>query len=278
MVNVSAERIRTELTKLIVSKGSDKLLLAVETGLSAYFLPELEKMLATTQENPHHCFDVGHHSLAAISHINDLGEQAGFRAKERVMLAYAALLHDVAKPDCKQVDGEGIAHFYKHPEYGAKKARGILRRLKFDNETVATVTTLIRYHDRRHENCVLSDEPQPKKAKQAMRRLMNQAGTDLMPLLFTLQQADLLSQSEYKQKEKLMRLEAAKHCYREICEAGEAVCVKDLAIGGRELIQMGMTPGPAIGEMLQQLLEHVLAHPEDNEKEKLLFLAKEWKK
>ena len=67
-------------------------------------------------------------------------------------------------------------------------------------------------------------------------------------------------------------------CYREICEAGEAVCVKDLAIGGRELIQMGMTPGPAIGEMLQQLLEHVLAHPEENEKEKLLFLAKEWKK
>ena len=67
------------------------------------------------------------------------------------MLAYAALLHDVAKPDCKQVDDEGIAHFYKHPEYGAKKARGILRRLKFDNETVATVTTLIRYHDRRHE-------------------------------------------------------------------------------------------------------------------------------
>lgn len=54
--------------------------------------------------------------------------------------------------------------------------------------------------------------------------------------------------------------------------------MKDLTIGGRELIQMGMTPGPAIGEMLQQLLEHVLAHPEDNEKEKLLFLAKEWKK
>ena len=74
LVNVSAERIRTELTKLIVSKGSDKLLLAVETGLSTYFLPELEKMLATTQENPHHCFDVGHHSLAAISHINDLGK------------------------------------------------------------------------------------------------------------------------------------------------------------------------------------------------------------
>lgn len=50
LVNVSAERIRTELTKLIVSKGSDKLLLAVETGLSAYFLPELEKMLATTRK------------------------------------------------------------------------------------------------------------------------------------------------------------------------------------------------------------------------------------
>ena len=271
---ISEEVVNSGITDILFIVGYKKEIL--ESHFDA--APELEKMLATTQENPHHCFDVGHHSLAAISHINDLGEQAGFRTKERVMLAYAALLHDVAKPDCKQVDDEGIAHFYKHPEYGAKKARGILRRLKFDNETVATVTTLIRYHDRRHENCVLSDEPQPRKAKQAMRRLMNQAGTDLMPLLFVLQQADLLSQSEYKQKEKLMRLEAAKRCYREICEAGEAVCVKDLAIGGRELIQMGMTPGPAIGEMLQQLLEHVLAHPEDNEKEKLLFLAKEWKK
>lgn len=275
LVNVSAERIRTELTKLLLSAGSDRLLLAVKTGLSRYFLPELDDMLGTPQHNPHHCYDVGRHSLEVVRQINLLWACSGLSAKEHAMLVYAALLHDVAKPDCRTTDESGVDHFYKHPELGAQKAREVLRRLKFDNDTVAVVTTLIRFHDRRHENCLI-EHNYSEKGKRPMRRLMNQAGKDVMPLLFLLQRADLLAQSSYKQEEKLAKLDAAERCYQEICQAGDAVQVKDLAVGGRDLIAMGLKPGPALGAMLHRLLDHVLEEPRDNEKEKLLSLADLW--
>lgn len=275
LVNVSAERIRTELTKLLVSGGSDRLLLAVQTGLSPYFLPELDAMLRTPQNNPHHCYDVGHHSLEALRQINKLWQHAGLGEKEHVMLVYAALLHDVAKPDCKTVDREGIDHFHAHPEEGAQKARQILRRLKFDNDTVSMVTKLIRYHDRRHENCLMDGVYSPK-GKRAMRRLMNQAGPDTMPLLFMLQRADLLAQSDYMKKEKLAKLEAGERCYCEIKQNKEAVTISDLAIGGRDLIGLGMKPGPELGEMLNRLLEQVMDDPEKNTKEKLSAQARKW--
>lgn len=276
LVNVSAERIRTELTKLLISEGSDRLLLAVKTGLCQYFLPELDAMLRTPQNNPHHCFDVGHHSLEAIRQINKLWQYAGLGEKEHVMLVYAALLHDVAKPDCKTVDCEGIDHFYSHPEKGAQKARQILRRLKFDNDTVSMVTRLIQYHDRRHENCLINGVYSPK-GKRAMRRLMNQAGTDTMPLLFLLQRADLLAQSDYMKEEKLAKLEAGERCFCEIMRNQEAVTIADLAIGGKDLIDLGMKPGPELGELLHRLLEQVLDDPEKNTKEKLSAQVRKWR-
>ncbi len=275
LAGVSAERIRTELTKLILAEGSDRLLLAAETGLSAYFFPEFDRMLATSQNNPHHRYDVGRHSLETVRQIHYLYNGSSLEKKEQTILAYAALLHDVSKPECKTTDEDGIDHFYRHPVLGAEKAREILRRLKFDNETVNVVTTLIRYHDIRYENIQIGEESQAK-ARHAMRRLMNRVGKDMVPLLFLLQRADLLAQSTYKQKEKLAKLDAAERCCREICQAGDAVQIKDLAVGGRELIQMGFRPGPGLGAMLKRLLEYVLENPEANEKEVLLSLAASW--
>lgn len=277
LVNVSAERIRTELTKLIVSDGCDRLMLTSETGLSRYFLPEFDAMLATNQHNPHHCYDVGHHSLKVIQYINRIYKEnaAKFSQKEHVMLVYAALLHDVAKPDCKSVDEEGIDHFYGHPELGETKARQILRRLKFDNDTVSMVSCLIRYHDRRHENCLI-DGVYSEKGKKGMRRLMNEAGKSAMPLLFCLQQADLRAQSTYKQEEKLQKLAAARRCYDEVIAAKDAVTVKELAINGSDLIAMGMQPGPQLGKVLQYLLENVLQYPQNNTKHKLEEMVRSW--
>lgn len=277
LVNVSAERIRTELTKLLVSEGSDRLLLAAKTGLSKYFLPEFDAMLATEQHNPHHCYDVGHHSLKVIQGINQLWKEQKIQGsqKEHTMLVYAALLHDVAKPDCKTTDADGIDHFYHHPEQGERKARQILRRLKFDNDTMAMVSCLIRYHDRRHENCLV-DGMYSDKGKKAMRRLIHAVGKQTMPLLFCLQQADLQAQSIFKQEEKLAKLMAGKRCYREIMEAGDAVTIKDLAIHGGDLIALGMQPGPQLGAMLNQLLEVVMEQPQNNTEQKLKEIATAW--
>lgn len=277
LVNVSAERIRTELTKLLVSDGCDRLLLLAETGLSRYFLPELDVMLATRQQNPHHCFDVGRHSIKVIQYVNEIYREnaADFSRKEHVMLVYAALLHDVAKPDCKSVDEEGIDHFYGHPERGETKARQILRRLKFDNDTVSVVSRLIRYHDRRHGNCLVDGAYSPK-GKKGMRRLINEIGKSAMPLLFCLQEADLRAQSEYKQEEKLQKLAAAKRCYSEIIEAGDAVTIQELAVDGSDLIAMGVPSGPRIGGLLRKLLEYVLENPQYNTEYKLKEIARRW--
>lgn len=275
LVNVSAERIRTELTKLLLSDGADRIMLAVETGLSGYFLPELDRMLRTPQNNPHHCFDVGHHSLEAVRQINKMWkEQGDLDDKAHVVLVYAALLHDVAKPDCRSTDENGIDHFYQHNERGAEKAQEILRRLKFDNDTISMVFRIIKYHDRRHENCLI-DGKYSTKGKKTMRRLMNQIGVEAMPLLFLLQRADLLAQSEYTREDKLAKLDAGERCFQEIRDAGEAVTLKELAIGGREIMSFGVKPGPKIGVILQQLLETVLEDPQKNTPEILVGLAKE---
>lgn len=234
-------------------------------------------MLATRQQNPHHCFDVGRHSIKVIQYVNEIYREntAAFSQKEHVMLVYAALLHDVAKPDCKSVDEEGMDHFYGHPKYGETKAKQILRRLKFDNDTVSVVSRLIRYHDCRHENCLVGGTYSPK-GKKGMRRLMNEMGKSVMPLLFCLQQADLRAQSAYKQEEKLQKLAAAKRCYSEIMEEGDAVTIQELAVDGSDLIEMGVSPGPRIGEILQKLLEHVWASPQHNTKYKLKEIARRW--
>lgn len=275
LVKVSAERVRTELTKLLVSDGADRLLLAQQTGLSRYFLPELDTMLATGQNNPHHAYDVGHHAMEAVRHVNELRkEHPEMDGKAGVWLAYAALLHDVAKPDCRTTDENGIDHFYNHNGLGAEKARKILRRLKFDNETISVVTRVIRYHDSRHENCLV-DGVYSGKGKRAMRRLMNRIGVDAMPYLFLLQEADLLAQSSYQQDGKLKKLAAARRCFREIVEAGEAVDKKDLAVDGRDLLELGVTQGPLLGGILQELLELVLEEPEKNKKEILLSYVRD---
>ena len=281
LVNVSAERIRTELTKLLLSDGIDRLMLAVETGLIQYFLPEFEKMLQTRQNNPHHCFDVGMHCLAATEQVGPLYEEHRdlFEAcdwsheKIRTILAYAALLHDIAKPDCLQTDAEGMDHFYRHPEVGAEKVQELLRRLKFDNDTIHMVTRIVRYHDCRHENCYLNGEYSPK-GKKGMRRLMNRIGVDAMPFLFVLQKADLYAQSDYQKEEKLCKLNAAIRAYREVLENREAVKVSDLAIGGAELIQNGVKPGPELGRMLNELLNRVMEEPKLNERDTLLGMVK----
>lgn len=269
LVNVSAERIRTELTKLLLSPGANRLMLASETGLTKYFLPEFDEMLAVGQNNPHHCFDVGHHVLEAVRQINLLWEQCSQKEeKVHVALVYGALLHDVAKPDCKTTDEEGVDHFYRHNSLGAEKAGKILKRLKFDNDTISMVRRIILHHDSRHENCLIQGQYSTK-GKGPMRRLINKIGKDAMPLLFMLQRADLLAQSSYKREEKLAKLSAGEQCYEEIIKSGDAVTIKDLAIGGREILAMGVTPGPAVGEILHSLLELVLGNPEKNTVETL---------
>ena len=253
--DISAERIRVELTKLLCSKHPECLLtIGYPTGITSLLMPWFDDMLHTTQENPHHCYDVGRHTMRAVCQVDN-----------SVVLRFAALLHDVGKPSCKTVDDEGVAHFYEHGSVGAKMAQQIMRELKFDNETIKRVRELVYWHDYRWGD---------KLSKRGVRRATAKIGMEYMHDLFALQQADVLAQSQFLQNEKLQLLDAIKLCYSEIEKEQQCVTIKQLALGGQDLIAAGMKPGREIGDMLQYLLEQVIEQPEWNTRHKLMELVR----
>lgn len=253
LANISAERIQVELVKMLVSPNPGLLRMAYELGITQVILPEFDVMMQTTQETPHHCYSVGEHTLRAVELI---------RAEKALRLTM--LLHDVAKPKMKTVDDKGRAHFKKHDLEGTQMAKAILRRLKFDNDTMNKVTKLVAYHDYRMEA-----EPR------LVRRAMNRIGEDLFAEYLEVRMADTLAQSAYQREEKLQNLQDIRSCYEEIMENKQCVSLKELAVTGSDLIADGMMPGKEIGHVLNLLLEQVLEKPELNDKETLLRLRKE---
>ena len=245
---ISAERIQTELIKMVVSKRPGLLREAYELGITAQFLPEFDRLMTTEQETPHHMYNVGDHTIRAMENV---------RADK--VLRLTMLLHDMGKPALKTFDENGRAHFKKHAIESEKIAREVLRRLKFDNDTLHKVTRLVCYHDYR----------MPAEAKN-VRRAMNKIGEDIFPYYMEVRKADVLAQSMYRRDEKLENLDAIEQLYRDIVEKGQCVSLKELAVTGKDLIEAGMTPGKEIGEKLNELLLAVIEQPELNVKEKLL--------
>ena len=248
IAKVSAERIQIEMVKLLTSKHPDKLRTAYETGLTAVFLPEFDVMMRTPQNNPHHCYSVGEHTLHALMEI-----------EPDKVACITMLLHDVAKPVCRTTDDDGVDHFYGHPKEGSLMAKKILRRLKFDNDTTDRVCRLILCHD-----------DNPPLQERAVRRAVCRNGVDQYPALFAVKRADTLAQSTYEREEKLQYLKEYEAVYNQIMEKKQCLSIKELAVTGTDLIAAGMQPGKVIGETLKELLEYVLENPEDNTKEKLM--------
>lgn len=279
---ISAERIRVEMTKLLISPNPGTIRVAYTAGMTKVFLPELDRMMTCEQQNHHHCYTVGEHSIHGIERIQSLmagekqnelsgyaGEKlrklcAGLDKKQYTMLVLTMLLHDVAKPAVMTLDDNGEGHFYGHPEKSAAMARSILKRLTYDNDTIDTVVRLIRYHDYRMENTM-----------RAVRRAASKIGRDIMWMEFAVQYADVLAQSPDTISAKTAKLDSCMKKYEEIEEKNQPLCVKDLAVNGRDLMQEGIKPGPQLGKLLQGLLETVLEEPERNTKEELLVLVKE---
>mgnify|MGYP004473195231 FL=1 len=250
---VSAERIQAELVKLLASPHPDYFRVAYETGITREFLPEFDACMETEQNTPHHCYTVGEHILHSTLNV----------PADKV-LRLTMLFHDIAKPLMKTTDENGCDHFKKHAEKGETVVKGILRRLKFDNDTIDKVTRLVRWHDER-----------PEPSMKAVRRAVNRIGEDIFPMYLVVRKADLLAQSTYRREEKLEHLMKIEECYNQIREEAQCVSMKSLAVSGRDLIQAGFKPGPEMGQLLNRMLDHVLEVPEDNTKEKLMAFIKE---
>ena len=260
---VSAERIRVEVEKLLMSDNPEFFRLFYESGLTKVFMPEFDVCMVTTQENPHHAYNVGEHMLHAVSAVNlkRLAEECREDELERNkrILRLTMLLHDIGKPAKKTVDEAGIAHFKGHPELGTEMSEEILRRLRYDNDTIKMVTGLIAAHEMRY--------PAEKKN---VRRIIGKVGEEFFPLLYYVNEADALAQSTYMREEKLQRLQDVRRLYEEIKKDNECLSLKDLAVKGSDLISAGICPGPGMGEILKKMLEDVIDEPSHNDREYLL--------
>lgn len=251
--NISAERIQAELVKLLVSAHPEQIRDAYELGITKVILPEWDAMEGVTQNTPHHRYDVAEHTVQALKNV-----------KRDKILRLTMLFHDMGKPAMKTTDESGRDHFKGHALVSEEIARSVMRRLKFDNDTVKKVTRLVCYHDYRIEA-----------TPQNVRRAMNRIGVELFPYYLAVRMADVKAQSPYRRREKIENIIAMREIYQDTLVNEHCVTLRDLAVSGRDLMEIGMKPGRELGNMLGELLEWVIDDPDCNKKEILCEYVKE---
>ncbi|MDO4189029.1 MAG: HD domain-containing protein [Lachnospiraceae bacterium] len=257
---ISAERICTELVKLLKSDHPEKIKEAYELGITKVILPEFDVCMNTPQNTPHHVYNVGDHTIHTLCEVDKFKSE--FDDRENRILKLAMLFHDFGKPEMRTTEN-GVDHFKRHPEVSEKMAAEIMRRLKLDNDTIDNVKALIKWHDYR-----------PALTYPRVRRLMVGVGVDRMEMFLKVRVADILSQSEYMREEKLNYLKELEDKYRKIVSDGDCLLIKDLKVTGKDLIELGFTPGKVLGDSLKALLDDVIDTPKHNDREYLVDKAK----
>jgi tRNA nucleotidyltransferase (CCA-adding enzyme) len=248
---VSAERLQAELDKMMTGDHVFEAMMEYREVLAVY-IPELKAMFGYPQHNPHHQYDVWEHTAVAVKNI--LPEK---------ILRLTMLLHDSGKPHCGRIRGDGYQCFTGHPHISATFARQALKRLKYPANTVETVAKLIMQHDE-----VLGyTSPE-------VRRMMNRLGKEDYRRLLLIRRADVMAQSEYRREEKLALLDQQTTLYKEIASRNLPYQIRDLKVNGKDLIGAGVPEGPAVGQILQKLLDAVMDEEVPNEKNALLDKAR----
>ena len=227
--NISAERIREEIEKLIMSNNPDRLRDLYSLGISKIILPEWDEMVNCEQNTPHHYMTVAEHTIYALNDCTK--HDLNLSAYDKKILRITMFLHDVAKPVKKTTGEDGVDHFKGHPEEGAKMAVVILKRLKYDNATIKDVEKLVYYHDFR-----------PSLTMPKVRRLMIAVGPERMELLMKVKWIDLWAHSDYQMDEKTAYTKELEEKSQRIKEDGDCLSVRELAVTGADLIGMGIKP------------------------------------
>ena len=254
---ISAERIRTELQKLLVSKHPEKILTLYETGVSKVILPEFDVCMETQQNNPHHMYSVGIHTIEALK--NSVSYDEDLLDNDVKILRLSLLFHDFGKPAARVTDDTGKDHFHGHADISEKIAVNILHRLKYDNDTVNKVRKLVKYHDHRK-----------KLTEPGVRRTVVMISRELMPLWFTVRRCDICAQSMTDREAKLKDIADCERIYNRITARGDCLSIKELAVSGSDLIAAGIKPGPQLGDILDEMFNEVLDEPSHNTKDWLM--------
>ena len=250
--HVAAERINVELCRLLEGEQAGEILRQYPDVLCVFW-PELEPLVALEQNTPWHCWGGWEHTIHAVEAV-----------PAQTVLRLAVLLHDIGKPGYKTTDENGIDHFYGHPAVSAELAKGMLRALKFDNETRKQVVTLVEYHD-----------VQIPLRESSIRRWLGRLGPERFFQLLAVKRADAMGQAYEKVQGRLAELEEMRALAEKIVAQGQCFSLKDLAVNGRDVIAAGIAPGPEVGRVLSGLLERVVSGELPNQRERLLALLRD---
>lgn len=256
--SLSKERIRNEILAMMKTNHPSKCINALKNaGLLEYTIPPLVDCIGVDQNTYHHD-TVINHCIATC--------QAA--SKDRPLLRLAALLHDVGKPATKTIDEEtGDTHFYNHEVNGAELVYNWAKQFKFTSKDCEYLSTIVRHH---MFHFVLGETK-----KSTIKKWMSKT-KDLYWDVIELRKADRAGNKAKEGKPLITyHLQGLIDKVKEIEEHKEPLRVTDLNFSGKDLIALGLEPGPVFGEILNQLLERVIEDADLNTYEKLIELARE---
>ncbi|MFB9377223.1 CCA tRNA nucleotidyltransferase [Kineococcus gynurae] len=250
---VSAERVRTELTKLLL--GLDPiagLRLLVETGLAAHVLPELPALQLEIDEHHRHK-DVYEHSLTVLQQAVDLEDPEGTEGVEAVpgpdlVLRLAALLHDIGKPRTRRFEAGGGVSFHHHEVVGAKLVAKRLKALRYDNDTVKAVARLTELHLRFH------GYGDGEWTDSAVRRYVTDAGP-LLGRLHRLTRSDCTTRNQRKARRLAAAYDDLEERIKRLRAQEELDSIRPDLDGNAIMAELGIGPSRAVGRAYQHLLQ-----------------------
>ena len=248
--NIPEERITMEFSKLLLGENiKNTLTLMKDTGVLELIIPEFKETYDFNQCNPHHNLDLFNHIINVVSKV-----------PADLELRYSALLHDIAKPIVQTFDEKGIAHYKTHEIVGADMARDILARMKLPVKLIDTVVEIIKKH------MILYKDITDKK----FNKLLSEMGYDNLLRLIEHCNADNSS----KNNEVVCTENDLHERLKRAVEKQMQITVNDLAVNGKDLIELGFT-GKEIGEIKKELLDKYLSEEIQNNKEEMLNYVKE---
>lgn len=248
---VSGERIRDELGKILLSAHPEYIGELIDLGLMEYIMPQLLTCFSTPQKNKYHIYNVGEHTMFTLK-----------STPPDIILRWAALLHDIGKPKCMSTDKNGTIHFYGHHWESRLIAMDILHRLRLDNESIKSILTLVENHDVR-----IDETPA------AVKRIMARTGKELFAKLIILQDADNAAKNPLYYAEKKQHTEKIKEIFENVVSENQPFMTSQLMVNGFDLQKIGFRPGREIGDTLKSLLNEVIENPSLNSRSYLLERA-----
>lgn len=236
LCNISSERINEELCKLLCGQGVLDVLLSYSDVITT-IIPELAPCVGFEQNNPYHQYDVYDHIAHAV---------ANYKGSD-ISVKVALLLHDIGKPQCYTEDERG-GHFHGHGVPSHDIADTVTKRLRFDNKTRNEVLELVLYHD-----AVI--EPTPK----TVRRWLNKIGKERFCQLLCVRLADIQAHAANTQESRIVRCNALGTLMDDVIAKDQCFSMKDMALGGKDILGMGVPEGVRVGEILNTLLDEVIS-------------------